>query len=48
MKYDMNLKEKLGEELVNLWSECSIRCDRIEELLKQIKEIEIMLKLKSV
>ena len=38
MKYDINSREKLGEELVDLWSECSMRCDRIEELLKQIKE----------
>ena len=40
MEYDINLREKLGEELVDLWTECSVRCERIEELLKQIKETE--------
>ena len=40
MEYDMNLGKKLAEELVDLWTECSMRCDRIEELLKQIKETE--------
>ena len=40
MEYEMNLREKLGDELVELWSECSIRCERIEELLKQIKETD--------
>ena len=38
MEFDMSLREKLGEELVDLWVECSMRCERIEELLKQIKE----------
>lgn len=40
MDYDINLKEKLGEELIDLWPECSMRCDRIEELLKQINETQ--------
>lgn len=40
MEYDINPREKLGEELVDLWTECSMRCDRIKELLKQIKETE--------
>jgi len=40
MEYEMNLKEKLGEKLADLWTECSMRCQRIEELLKQIKETE--------
>ena len=37
MKYDMELASQLAEELVNLWTECSIKCERIENLVKQIK-----------
>ena len=38
MKYDMEQGKQLVDELVELWSECSMRCDKIEELVKQIKE----------
>lgn len=31
---------KLGDELVELWDETKIRCDKIENLIKQIKETE--------
>ena len=40
MKYDTELSKHLADELVELELECSMRCDRIEELLKQIKETE--------
>ena len=40
MEYDTELSKQLADELVDLWTECSMRCDRIEELLKQIKETE--------
>ena len=40
MEYDTELGIQLVDELVELWTECSIRCERIEELLKQIKETE--------
>ena len=40
MKYDKELMDKLGNELVGFWSECSVRCDKIESLVKQLKETE--------
>jgi hypothetical protein len=36
MKYDKQLIEKLVKELVDLWGECMIRSERIEELAKQL------------
>jgi len=36
MKYDKQLIEKLVKELVDLWGECKIRSERIEELAKQL------------
>jgi len=41
MEYDMELGKQLVEELVDLWNDCRIGCDRIKELVKQIKETEI-------
>lgn len=38
MNYDKELMSPLGNELVGLWSECSVRCDKIESLVKQLKE----------
>ena len=38
MKYDKELINQLGNELVELWVETKIRCDKIESLVKQIKE----------
>jgi hypothetical protein len=40
MKYDMEQSKELVDELVMLWSECSTRCDKINDLVKQIKESE--------
>jgi hypothetical protein len=36
----MNLGIELAEELVDLWTECSRRCDKIENLVRQNKETE--------
>jgi len=38
MEFNIELTKQLGEELTDLWLECSIRCDKIEELVKQLKE----------
>jgi len=40
MKYNMEISKQLVDELVSLWSECSTRCDKINNLVKQIKESE--------
>jgi lysozyme family protein len=36
MKYNQKMLEKLAKELVELWSECKIRSERIEDLAKQL------------
>ncbi len=38
MEYNLEQGKKLIEELIDLWFECSIRCERIENLIKQIYE----------
>jgi hypothetical protein len=38
MEFDMEQGKQLVDELVNLWIETKIRCDKIEELVKQLKE----------
>jgi len=38
MNYNQELANKLGNELFELWNECSIRCNRIEQLIKEINE----------
>jgi len=38
MKYDIDLAKQLADELTDLWSECSRRCDSIENLIRQINE----------
>ena len=38
MKNDLKMGKQLIDELVELWIETKIRCDKIEELVKQIKE----------
>ena len=42
MKYDIEQGKQLVDELVELWTECSVHCDRIEELVKQLKEMSEM------
>jgi len=37
-KYDMELGKQLVDELIELWAETQIRCDKIESLVKQIKK----------
>jgi len=40
MGFDMELGKQLIEELVDLWNDCSIRCEKIEQKIKQLKETE--------
>jgi hypothetical protein len=40
MEYDIDMSKQLVDELVELWVETRIRCDKIESLVKQIKETE--------
>jgi hypothetical protein len=40
MEYDMDMSQQLVDELVELWVETKVRCDKIEELIKQLKELE--------
>ena len=42
MKYDTELGKQLVDELVDMWIKTKIRCDKIEILVKQIKEKEVM------
>jgi hypothetical protein len=38
MEYDMDMSEQLVDELVELWVETKVRCDKIEQLIIQLKE----------
>lgn len=38
MEYNLEQGKELIELLTDLWLECSRRCDRIEQLIKQINE----------
>ena len=38
MEYEIGFEKQLINELINLWIECSIRCEKIEELSKKINE----------
>ena len=38
MKYDIESGIQLVNELIDLWSECKSRCDRIDEIVKRLKE----------
>ena len=40
MKYNIEQSKQLVDELVDLWIETKIRCDKIESLVKQLKEIK--------
>ncbi len=40
MKYTMEQGKQLVDELIELWIETKIRCDKIESLVKQLKEIK--------
>jgi lysozyme family protein len=37
MKYYQEKIEKLVKDLLELWSECKIRSERIEDLVKQLR-----------
>ena len=38
MKQEEELRYQLAKEISELWFECKVRCDRIEEIAKQIEE----------
>jgi len=38
IEYDIDLNQQLVNELVELWVEIKVRCDKIEELIIQFKE----------
>jgi hypothetical protein len=38
MEYDMEISQHLVDELVELWVESKVRCDKIEEMIKQLNE----------
>jgi len=38
MEFDIELGKQLMDELTDLWLECSQRCDKIENLIKQLNE----------
>jgi len=40
MRYEGELNIQLAKEMAELWFECKIKCERIEEIIKQIKDIE--------
>jgi hypothetical protein len=40
MKYTIEQDKQLKDELVELWIETKIRCDKIEKMVKQFKEIK--------
>ena len=39
MGYNEELRLQLTKEISDLWFKCKIRCDRIEEISKHIKEM---------
>jgi lysozyme family protein len=41
MTYNDELSCKLAKEMSELWYECKVRCDRIEEITKEIKELAL-------
>ena len=38
MEYDIEIGKQLVNELIDLWSECRSRCDRIDEIVKKLQE----------
>lgn len=41
MEYNEEINYELAKEMAELWLECKVRCDRIEEIIKQIKGIDL-------
>jgi hypothetical protein len=37
-EYYIELIDYLGAELLELWNECSMKCNSIEKLLKEVKK----------
>jgi hypothetical protein len=40
MNYVEENRNQLAKEMAELWFECKVRCDRIEEIVKKINETE--------
>ena len=40
LKYEEEITFKLAKEMTELWLECKIRCEKIEEIAKKIKDIK--------
>ena len=38
MEYDVELGKQLVDELLELWVETKTQCERIEDIVKQLKE----------
>lgn len=38
MGSDLELGKRLIDELTDLWFECNMRCNKIEQLIKEINE----------
>ncbi len=38
MRYDTEMGKQLIDELIELWSETKIQCDKIEDLVEQLKD----------
>jgi len=36
MEYDIELGKQLVEEMIDLWKDCNIRCEKIKQLIKQL------------
>lgn len=36
-EYDKELVQRLGDELMDLWSECKERAERIEQIMEQLE-----------
>ena len=41
MDFDEEVTYELAKEMAELLLECKVRCDKIEEIVKQIKGIDI-------
>jgi len=40
MEYNLEMSKELVDELVELWVETKVKCDKIEQLIKQLEETE--------
>ena len=40
LKYEEEITCQLAKEMTELWLECKSRCEKIEDIAKQIKELK--------